>query len=56
MTLKEIKSFLKAGQKHKILNKLEDLSLNALSAQGDSRGIKKASRDMEKLLDQLNKD
>ena len=52
-TLKELKLYLRAGQKRKIRDKLEDLTLNAISSQADQKGIKRATKDMEKLLDKL---
>ena len=51
--MKELKLYLRAGQKRKIRDKLEDLTLNAISSQADQKGIKRATKDMEKLLDKL---
>jgi len=54
MTLAEIKAFLKVGQKRRISEKLEDLTLTAIASQSDSRGIKKTSKELERLIDKID--
>lgn len=53
MTLFEIKEYLRIGHKKKLQEQLENLHLQAISAQADSKGLKKTSKELEKMIDSI---
>ncbi len=51
MTLDQIKSYLKVGQKRLLKQQLEYLTLTSIASQAEGKQINKTSKEIQKILD-----